>query len=1092
MSTESKNWKVIGKVLDAETQEGIQNLLVEVFDQDRSLEERLGSTITDASGEFGVEFTEEDFQAAYERDVTEIKPDLFCRVRSAEGELLAQTEVRHEAGREEAFLILIDKSPENTRARFKTDHAILTRANDTLAVIARRYYRIEAEDKEGAQDRLQAVIARLKQVNTGLADLGDNAPIVLGAEVSIARVPDVIIAQNIMNRDVYIKQLGKLGMGGDAAKIFVDYLNIKGILGLAGFDYGDIITRLPSLQENRCVDQAVVTSIELKDIFKWVTQSKFMARVATPKEPSVARLRLIKNTQGNLAKIVAKSTPKVVVFDPGILGNIFQNSRLQTVKALLRKAGICDISKVGTLRLTHNLDLQFGLYLPAPTFLVDPEYLNWLQLRFTDVDISTFSHTHVASIDWPTNEAVMITTELDLTDKRISIDRTIDTFYIITQRIIYGEGAEITYNPIPLVPATEYTRRATDGVSYNRYVYAGGGHHAYDGGDGQPGEVGYGGNDGHPAPSVEIYTLELPGGLPDIDLNGQPGGRGGRGQQGGNGGNGSRGRPSHGHWYCGCEHGPGFGGDGGDGRKGGMGGIGGAGGRGGSLTVGILTGNMAQVYSRPTHLLLGGGPRVSPGPRGFGGNRGLGGLAGTDAAWNWCSSRPERRGNDGHAGAIGDEYPLHSDPNLAANGITTGHGAEGDPGILNPPVLYTRDEWNLLLNQPWILRLDPHRSVPSKSATEDRQFVLVEGENLTSTDTIYVDGGLVATTFLSDTVLRFEVEFDFQGGGHSVYVRQTDGDESNRRTLTVLPRLDEASPTDVIPGQEVTLSGHAFQPAARVEFAGLNLTASTVNRDEIRFSIPSQSQLIDAGITAGTYPVKVINDDGEQTDPLDLELSIPFTRILVPVVVHRIFSEDDPALGTNATEADIRDFFENSDTQTQRIGYTVNHLLSQAGIQSVLAEIQDHQVRDDWVSLPFPTDNLRTLSGMFNVDFQLNIYLLISFDVAFAWGGSDVTPGDTDQTGAVWMPDLIDIGAGNNTRNNWQTYINALSHEIGHFLTLPHFCNNPDPATSRTGVACVVADDDKIMHPIVGATRIVWVNDEHNEKRARATSYDIS
>ena len=45
MAPESKNWKVTGKALDAETQEGIQNLLVEVFDQDKNLEERLGSAI---------------------------------------------------------------------------------------------------------------------------------------------------------------------------------------------------------------------------------------------------------------------------------------------------------------------------------------------------------------------------------------------------------------------------------------------------------------------------------------------------------------------------------------------------------------------------------------------------------------------------------------------------------------------------------------------------------------------------------------------------------------------------------------------------------------------------------------------------------------------------------------------------------------------------------------------------------------------------------------------------------------------------------------------------------------------------------------
>lgn len=1097
MPAESKSWKVTGKVLESDTREAIRNLLVEVFDQDQSIEERLGSAITDALGEFGLTFEEADFLATRERGAEEIRPDLFCRVRSASGELLAQTEVRKEAGREEAFIILIERSAADTRARFEKDRTILTRAGDTLTTLARRYYVLDAPDEKTRRQKLGAVIARLKESNEVLADLGDDDPIALGTEVTGVRVDDVALNEALLSRDVYVKQLGKLGMERDIAETLVDHLNIKGTLGLARFDYIDIIRRVRNLDKSRCVEPERVTAIGPLDIFKWVSQAKYTARLATPIEVPAERLRVGKNVQQRLAKIASKTTPNLVLADLGILNTTFLNSRLQTLKALLKKAGICDISQVGTLRLSHHLDLQYGLYLPEPARLVDPNYLDWLQGRFANIEISTFSHTRVASVDWPVNEAVLIATELDLTDKRIIIDRSIDTFYIIAERVVYGAGAEIIYDPIPLVPATEYTSRAPDGVSYNRNAYAGGGHHAYDGGDGQDGAVGFGGNDGHPAPAIEIYTLELPGGLPDIDLTGQPGARGGRSQQGGNGGNGSRGRTAHGHWYSGCSYGPGFGGDGGDGGKGGLGGVGGPGGVGGTLTIGVLTDNESQVYSRPTHLALSGGPAGPPGPPGLGGTRGLGGFAGSSGSWdNWCSDEPQRRGDDGHAGAIGDEYPPHPDPALAANGITTGHGAPGDPGTLMPVVLYSQAEWDLLLNQPWMLRLDPSRSVPSKSATEDRQYVLVEGQNFTPTDTVYVDGGPVATTYLSDTSLRFEVEFDFEGGGHAVHVRQSDGDESNRLTLTVLPRLDEAAPTDVIPGQEVTLTGRAFQSGARVEFAGLNLTPTTVARDQITFSIPSQSQLIAAGLAAGTHPVKVVNEDGEKTDPLDLALSVPYTRLLVPVVAHRIYSEDDPTIGTNASEDDIRDIFDNSDTQAQRIGYTINHLLSQAGLQFVLAGIQDHQVQDDWVSLPFPADSpgsqLRTLSGTFNVDYQLNIYFLVSFDTGGAWGGADGSPDDTGQTGAVWMGNVSDVGAGNNTRNNWMSYISIVAQEIGHFLTLPHYCSGDPTEDTWTDAPCTAVGQQHIMWSPNGAGAVLMDTDEITQARARATSYDIS
>ena len=110
----------------------IRNLLVEVFDQDRSIEERLGSAISDARGEFALNFEEEDFLATRERGAGEIRPNLFCRARSASGELLAQTEVRKEVGREETFSIVVECSAEKTRTRFEKNWTILTRTGDTL------------------------------------------------------------------------------------------------------------------------------------------------------------------------------------------------------------------------------------------------------------------------------------------------------------------------------------------------------------------------------------------------------------------------------------------------------------------------------------------------------------------------------------------------------------------------------------------------------------------------------------------------------------------------------------------------------------------------------------------------------------------------------------------------------------------------------------------------------------------------------------------------------------------------------------------------------------------------------------------------
>lgn len=1091
-----KIWTVSGRVLDADTEQGQAGLLVEAFDQDKSIDERLGSVITDDDGTFSLQFDSRDFQATGDMDSRETRPELFCRVRADDGELLAQTEVRRNASSQEAFLIAIDVNPQQTIERLGKDRMILSRSNDTLTGIVGRYYRLtEVSDDAERKARLKTVITRLKEKNPQLNELGLQDKLTPGTRITIADDDKIPLIEDVVRRDVHVQQLGRLGMDNGVAKILVDRLNVKGIVGLARVDYGDLIKRWGGLNDNEpCADESVVVGITPLNIYTFTRQARFYTRSETPRLVSAERIKLSIGGQQHLAKIVQKNTPNVVVLNPGLFFDDFQNSRLQTVKSLLKKAGICDISKVGTLRLTHNMDLKFGLYLPEPTELVDPGYLHWLEARFTAVEISSFSHTRVASVEWPVNEAVLIATELDLTDKEIIIDPSIDTFYIIAERVIYGEGGKISYAAPAVSAATEYSRRANDGVDYNTNSYAGGGANAYDGGDGQIGVTGYANsNDGRKGTNIEIYALELPGGLPDIDIGGQRGGKGGRGQQGGNGGDGSRGRTAHGHIYSGCSYGPGFGGDGGDGGKGGLGGRGGAGGAGGSLTVGVLTENLAQIYSRPTHLDLGGGPAGEPGSPGLGGRGGNGGLAGSDGAWgNWCSAQPERHGDDGGQGGLGDEYLLDPDPGRAANGLTTGHGAEGESGTLFPPVLYSRAEWDLLLNQPWVLRLDPNRSVPSKSATEDRKFVLVEGNNFTASDRVYVDGGPVVTTYLSDQSLRFEVEFDFAGGSRSIHVNQTDGDESNRLTLTVLPRLDESNVTDVIPGQEVTLSGRAFVVGARVNFAGQNITATTVARDAVVFSLPTHSQLVDAGVSAGTHTVKIINPDGEETSSLNLELDIPYSRMVIPVVAHRIYSEDDPTIGTNASEADIRDIFDNSDTQTQRIGYSINHLMSQSGIQFVLVEIQDHQVRDDWAAGPFPSDDLRALSSQFNVDFQLDMYFLMNFDSGGAWGGRDANPNGSNQTGAVWMGNVSDVGSGFNTRGRWKSYISIVGQEIGHFLTLPHYCSSDPDENTWTDAPCAGTGTQHVMWSGNGAAAVLLDADEITQARLRSNHYDIS
>ncbi len=1089
MANNPAAWRVEGKVLDAENHQGQADLLVEVFDQGRSLDNRLGSALTDERGEFCVEFDERDLLHADDTGHSGGKegvdgPDLFCRVRSASGDVIAQSEVRNGSSRREAFVIKIEVNSESLRGTLARERAVMAREGATVRSVAKRYYCCDAPDNSGRERLLEEAMGTLKRSNKDLADLSNDDTIAAGTKITIESGDKSQVSKTVLMRDVHHAQLARLGVSEKTTDVLVDHLNIKGLVGLAELDPRYLGRRFDELKKGRCVEESVIDQIAKADLYRWAYQAKTMARLRPEGTPVVSKSRLetSRAAQRKLAKTLTSQELGYRIPKFGFLEATFHNQKLLNVKALLKKSGICDLSKVGTLKLSHDMSIQRGLYLPEPRNLVDVGYLGWLEARFVSVNISTFSHTHIDSEDWPVNEAVLIATELDLSQRRIIIDKSIDNFIIIAERIIYGDGAVIEFEPTPIVSATEHSAAAGKGADYGSH------NDGRDGGDGTDGLTGFTGNAGHRGPNVEVYTLELPGGLPDIHLDGQLGGRGGRGQRGGEGGDGARGVTGEGFVFC--TKSPGDGGDGGDGGNGGMGGKGGNGGDGGSLTVGILAENESQVYSRASHIDIGGGARGEPGPLGLGGAGGKGGGKGINNWWELCADGD--KGRDGDTGELAAEYPIHSDPNLAANGISEGHGdEEGHDGLLYPPVLYSQEEWDLLLNQPWVLRLDPNRSVPSLSGGEDRQYILVEGENFSTNDQVYVDGVPVTTTFLSDRTLRFEAEFDLDGGGHPVHVRQSDGGESNAVTLTILPRLNEVSATDVIPGQPVTLNGNGFSAGARISFEGYEIAASTVTSQVVTGFLPSQNQLFDANIGPGQHSIKIINPDGEESESLELDLAYPFSPRLVPVIVHRMFSEDDGTTGTNATEADIRDLFINSDLLAHRIGYTVNHVTSQAGIQFVLAEIRDQLIDDDQITMPFPAQNpggmLRTLSSKFNVDGHLNIYMLVGFDVSFAWGVADGDPGEPGQTGAAWMPNLIDAGAGNNTRSNWRTYVNALTHEIGHFLTLPHLC--AAIGGSRLNAACTATESDKIMNAIVGAGRNNFIDDEVDESRDRATSY---
>ena len=96
-------WVVHGKVVDQEKQP-LSGLTVSLYDKDLIFDDVLGTTLTDADGNFKMIYRTEAFGDIFER-----KPDIYLKVLDKTGKTLysSRKAVRSEAGREEKFDITI-------------------------------------------------------------------------------------------------------------------------------------------------------------------------------------------------------------------------------------------------------------------------------------------------------------------------------------------------------------------------------------------------------------------------------------------------------------------------------------------------------------------------------------------------------------------------------------------------------------------------------------------------------------------------------------------------------------------------------------------------------------------------------------------------------------------------------------------------------------------------------------------------------------------------------------------------------------------------------------------------------------------------
>lgn len=493
-------------------------------------------------------------------------------------------------------------------------------------------------------------------------------------------------------------------------------------------------------------------------------------------------------------------------------------AQLQSHKAILREAGIEELSSLGVLRLGGIQAVRNGILTPETASRAGDNVIVSKAYRLFDggrkvkdvVDcLAELKPTLQLRI--PLDQAYWAASEIVLEPNTIVVlSRRQQYLTIICEKLTVGDNVTFTWDrddlrapgtvPPPRPQITDFRVQTPykfdPPKAYTAWNHEQG-RRVLDGSLGAQGRDGYDGGkgfDGAHAPNMTFWLMELSG-SPMFDLNGEEGQDGGRGERGQDGQDGDDGLDSH-SIIIDCKWGPGSGGRGGDGGNGGQGGNGGNGGNGGKLALYAPKDVLLQYISN-FYVTANGG---YGGRQGQGGERGSGGRGGKRGEVNWpCTNMERIDGKDGSEGSGGL------------------NGKDGEKGDFYPDAFsfkpISRDDFNRELTKPAIIKVEP----PVASAGDE---VAVIGLRFTPSDSVLVEGVVTETRYQSAERLFFKVP-PVLGGRRKVEVRQLDSTLSNSATLAIKPVLQRIEPEGRIkPGSIVTLIGGGFVPGCRVMVNG--------------------------------------------------------------------------------------------------------------------------------------------------------------------------------------------------------------------------------------------------------------------------------
>lgn len=432
---------------------------------------------------------------------------------------------------------------------------------------------------------------------------------------------------------------------------------------------------------------------------------------------------------------------------------------------------------------------------------------------------------------------------------------------ILARKLTVGANVSLTYERLPDSPHTRPGKPVKPVTPATPPAFSEG-TRGTDGNNGSPGEAGIGlvTDPGAPAvPEVQVWVLETTGFF-HVDLQGQNGGQGGQGGDGGDGGNGGQGSKAVHAKVAGWTDGPGDGGDGGNGGRAGDGGPGGAGASGGQFTLYAPESLIQALVSSGINILVG------PGNGGAGGMAGLPGVGGTGGPIGESGSNSDRAKR--HVGANGS---------LGAPGV---QGTNGSPGTNSTSATVkligiSPDEFTTALLGPAVINLSPPYA-------KEGDTVSILGKNLAATDKVMMKHGSGAavecvTKMFPSAAASFVVP-NVAGGHCDVYIRQTDGTESNRGTVYVMPTLAgvENGPR-VKPGSTVKIYGTGFSPGASVLINGVDICPPTtfIDAHTLQAVIVRPLDLIENPTTAAGEPVQLSVRLGDLVHAHHLSNAVP-------------------------------------------------------------------------------------------------------------------------------------------------------------------------------------------------------------------------